>query len=771
MEIVGRISAWLYHKLAPNGVTWVLLISMIVLIANSLNQAAWVPDSAAMTQALGFGLLFGIGLAKSRFHGAVAAGYHFVIASLLLCLWVGKVMPPLFQLIARPLPMSIDLMNIRLLTLLDRINHWAVTLGAGNNIQDNGLFVLMMGLLGWCGAAWLAWAVIRRRQALAGLLPAGLLLAINIDQSQQPVETLWAFMGCGILLISRTGMVDLHRSWDRRRVDYPEGLSWSWAGAAVGLCLVILLAARLAPLVGTPEGWKSLNNVFRQAQKQVEDTTTRLFGDVAPPRVPVYNDKTPEPPRVDAETPQMGLIGSMPAQVDAVVMWVKTSDPPPPEIDPGMPETAVDLGPVHYWRSGVFGKYSGVGWEGLEFTDSPPTPPAVDEPVLPGRSLLTQEFEIVARHGTQLFAANQPIATGPVKPSESPETRLRFSAPDGSPLVFGQGSSYSVQSQVTTQVTDVALRAIPAEYPAELAAVYLQLPAGLPQRVRDLARRVVGDAATPFDQAVRIQDYLRHSYEYTLNVPPPPAGRDVVDYFLYDAPGGFCSYYSTAMAVMLRSQGIAARVASGYATGTYDYQRGAYRVTPYNAHAWVEVYFPGYGWIEFEPTAALARIPYETAAGQSQGSSQPLPPRPIPPRPAWQISLIIGLVVALPFVLFGLAFRMRARRRRMLPESPERQVEQLYLGTRRLLGWAGFVAPANVTPDEFLRSSAPLLAHSGPLPAALEQVTALYRQAVFSPRPPSNAQISETRRLAQRAWPQWVRLVVKRVWQKVRRKR
>ena len=768
MEWVGRFSAWLFRKLAPNGVTWLLLICIILLISYSLDKAAWVPDSAPMTNALLFGLLFGIGVAKSRFRGAIAVGYHLLLAILLLCLWVGKVVPPLFQLIGQPFQKTLDLLNIHLLTMLDRINNWVVTLAAGNNIQDNGLFMVVIGLLGWCGAAWLAWAVVRRRQAPLGLLPAGLLLALNIDQSQQPVEFLWFFMGCAILLVGRTAMVDLYRSWDHRRVDYPDNLSWNWAGTAVGLCLVILLAARMAPLFGTPEGWKSLNNVFKQAQKRVEDTTSRLFGDVAPPRVTSNNDATPEPPPINAETPQMGVIGSMPLQVDALVMWVRTSDPPPPQLEPGMPAGSLESGPVHYWRSAVFGKYNGFGWEGLDLTDTPAAPPVENGLTLPGRTLLTQDFEIVARHGTELFAANQPVAAAESNSLASPAVRLRYVTPDGTPLVFGQVSTYTIQSQVANQATDVALRVIPANYPAGIAAIYLQLPLALPQRVRDLARRVVGDGATPFDKAVRIQDYLRLSYTYRLDVPPPPPGRDVVDYFLYDAPGGFCSYYSTAMAVMLRSQGVAARVASGYATGSFDLKRGAYRVTPYNAHAWVEVYFSGYGWIEFEPTAALERINYETAAGLGQGSSQPLPPRPVQPLPAWQTSLIIAVVIAIPLALFGLAFGLRARRRRLPAAPPERQAEALYLGLRRLLSWAGLVAPASMTPDEFLHSSTPLLAGREVLLAALEQATALYRQAIFSPRPPSIQEISASRRFAQRAWPHWLRLLACRLWQRAR---
>ena len=308
------------------------------------------------------------------------------------------------------------------------------------------------------------------------------------------------------------------------------------------------------------------------------------------------------------------------------------------------------------------------------------------------------------------------------------------------------------------------LRAAPASYPPDIAATYLQLPASLPQRVRDLTRRVVGDAATPFDKAVRIQDYLRNSYKYDLQVPPPPAGQDAVDYFLFDLPGGFCSYYASAMAVMLRSQGVAARVATGYNMGAFDFSRGAYRVTPSNAHAWVEVYFPGTGWVEFEPTAAIARINYETPAGQAAAPSQALPERPIPPMPAWQVDALVGLAVVTPIALFALVFRLQARRRRQLASQPPAlSAMQHYLRLRRLLGWAGLPAPASATPAEYLEFSRPALKDYGALPEMLELATALYEEAVYSPRAPGRAEVEEARRRSERGWGMWVKLFVKRI--------
>ena len=90
----------------------------------------------------------------------------------------------------------------------------------------------------------------------------------------------------------------------------------------------------------------------------------------------------------------------------------------------------------------------------------------------------------------------------------------------------------------------------------------------------DLAVEVVGDAETRYDGAKAIEYYLR-AYTYTLDLPEPPTNRDLVDYFLFERQEGYCDYYASAMVVMARAVGIPARLASGYAQGTYDPRRGA----------------------------------------------------------------------------------------------------------------------------------------------------------------------------------------------------
>ena len=174
-------------------------------------------------------------------------------------------------------------------------------------------------------------------------------------------------------------------------------------------------------------------------------------------------------------------------------------------------------------------------------------------------------------------------------------------------------------------------------------APYFALPDNLPQRVRDLAAQVTRDAATPFDAAVALEYYLRTEFPYTLEAPKTPANRDFVDFFLFEGKKGYCTYYSSALAVMLRSIGVPARWVTGFAIApplldevlqVQDTVRN-FTVRDADAHAWVEVYFPSTGWVTFDPTPRYA-TPYR-AATLPGASVEPLPPETtpaLPPAPA-----------------------------------------------------------------------------------------------------------------------------------------
>ncbi|HDX9691977.1 transglutaminaseTgpA domain-containing protein [Bacillus thuringiensis] len=160
---------------------------------------------------------------------------------------------------------------------------------------------------------------------------------------------------------------------------------------------------------------------------------------------------------------------------------------------------------------------------------------------------------------------------------------------------------------------------------------YTQLPESLPQRVKDLAANLTNDKDNRYDKVLAIENYFTdNSFTYeSTNVLFPAKSQDYVDQFLFDTKSGYCNNFSTSMIVLLRSAGIPARWVKGYTEGTLDNTlasaEGAdvYTITNDNAHSWVEVYFPGYGWIPFEPTKGFTN-PYNfinnTPAPISQNS-------------------------------------------------------------------------------------------------------------------------------------------------------
>ncbi len=210
----------------------------------------------------------------------------------------------------------------------------------------------------------------------------------------------------------------------------------------------------------------------------------------------------------------------------------------------------------------------------------------------------------------------------------------------------------------------------------------MQLPRNLPRRVIDLAHQAVNGATAAYDKAAAIESYLRDNYTYTTHVATVPSDRDWVDYFLFDTKEGYCDYFATAMVVMLRTEGVPARVASGFAPGDLDPDTGVTTVRENHAHSWVEAYFPRFGWITFEPSsirpsparaeaaspdAAAPAVPADVGPDTSQLTQDELdellalhdqsaaPPAPAPfwLTPAGLIVLAFGVFLALVVVASG----------------------------------------------------------------------------------------------------------------------
>ena len=293
---------------------------------------------------------------------------------------------------------------------------------------------------------------------------------------------------------------------------------------------------------------------------------------------------------------------------------------------------------------------------------------------------------------------------------------------------------------------------------------YLQLPDTVPQRVKDLAARLTQGATSPYDKALRLQEYLRVTYPYKLDVPAPPPDRDVADYFLFDAPGGFCSYYATAMAVMLRSQGVPARVVAGFATGEYDGLLRKYRVPAKAAHAWVEVYFPDLR-LDRIRTDFFARGIRLTPARkqlspigcrnlqQSRSAESALTP------------IVIGALSALLLGLIGVAAYMRVAALRAVAFDAGDASAEVVLGDAAIVAARSALRSAlSATPAEFRAACADRLAGQPRLRQAVEVATELYIRAVFTSTPPDRLEVETVRQAWRTAWKERLRLR----WQRLR---
>ncbi len=258
------------------------------------------------------------------------------------------------------------------------------------------------------------------------------------------------------------------------------------------------------------------------------------------------------------------------------------------------------------WRGLVFDTYTGTGWKisdpQLAQIDGTTMPLSIvhrrDEVLSFGArpTRVVQSFYIDVEQPNVVFAA--PIAerlylpSGRVYVDRYGSMRL--------PDTLKPGIVYSVISRVFVPDAET-LRRHNGEPPPFIVERYLALPK-IPSRVRALAEEVTAGQPTVYDRVRAVNRHLWTSYRYDLNIPPQRRRGDAVDYFLFDERRGYCEQFASAMTVMLRAVGIPARLVTGYLPGTLNPITGMLEVRNSDAHAWVEVFFAGIGWVEFEPT-------------------------------------------------------------------------------------------------------------------------------------------------------------------------
>ena len=250
------------------------------------------------------------------------------------------------------------------------------------------------------------------------------------------------------------------------------------------------------------------------------------------------------------------------------------------------------------WHVSSYDRYTGDGWvrsgELTTFDTDLPGPPGASKPV---EQVVTAETDI------QSF----PAAWAPVAVSGAGAPSAQVTARGGiePSATIRSGESFTVRSEIP-RASAAELRAAGDSYPAGLAETYTQLPETTPDSVGTVSAEVIerADANTSYEAALAVEQYLQQSKEYSLQIQRPDG--DIAGSFLTNMDAGYCVYFATTMVAMLRSQGIPTKFVTGYTAGE-ETEDGEYVVRGQNAHAWVMVYFPDYGWVEFDPTPSSDR--------------------------------------------------------------------------------------------------------------------------------------------------------------------
>lgn len=261
-----------------------------------------------------------------------------------------------------------------------------------------------------------------------------------------------------------------------------------------------------------------------------------------------------------------------------------------------------------YWRAMAFDRFLGNGWEDTEKQyqdiESQQLPLMIDfkgEPTRYATRELVQTFFIENELPNTVFAAFLPRHV--FFPTRFLKVDSMFTVI--TPLTLTPGLIYTVISEVSDASSEM-LRQAAGPYPQDIKKRYMRLPEMSPE-VENLARRITADKTNEYDRVVALDNYLGDNFAYDINCPRQGNDENTVEFFLFRQKRGYCEHFSTALAVMCRSTGIPARIAVGYATGELNPLTGYYEVSARDAHAWVEVYFPTYGWIPFDPTPGSAQ--------------------------------------------------------------------------------------------------------------------------------------------------------------------
>ncbi|HEX5240692.1 MAG TPA: transglutaminase-like domain-containing protein, partial [Candidatus Limnocylindrales bacterium] len=646
----------------------------------SLDDAAWVPSPDGSTAYLPWlgvvASLLGIGLAKLGWGHLRIDLVGAIVGGLLMPLIAGNIVlagsapsgSPLDQVLARYQASA----NVA-------IHVWDDFVVAGQPFTTQfGHYHMIFGAMVWAAGLLGASAVMARRRPLDAVVVTGLLLLANMAlTAHDQLVIMVVFSVAALTLLIRSHLLEEQLTWVRRRIGDP--------GAVTGLYLpggaTFVVAAVLGSLV--------LANVAASAPLQSAWTTLpqRLI-DVSR----FFEQFTPG----GGDNRLNGPIGFGPSATTSG-LW-----------SPDVSRTAfvahVPAGDTNLfkWKAGDYSTYTLYGWT---WGTTHPITRGADAPLLAG----TRDDPALGVETTQIQISIDPQAYVDAS-VVSPETIAQVdrqstlvAVGDGNSFTTVQvdgGGSYTVDAllpklgDTATGITEARLRAAGRNYPQDVTATYLGVPTGAigpaAQAVLDQVEAGLGgkDAAEarPYDLAKAMQAYLRDPshFGYATDVRDEVRrqcdGISTVECFARIREG-YCEYYASEMAILLRAAGIPTRIAYGFLPGTRTAD-GTEIVPASAAHWWVEVYFPNSGWVEFDPTGgngatplpipsgaavtAAPRTPIPTALPEGSGDLFPNQSRGAgggttaePPSANSGPFAIIGLLLLTAIVIVALAARRR----------------------------------------------------------------------------------------------------------------
>ncbi len=549
---------------------WLTLVPALIVylaIAIAIQQAEWVREFPSIAPTVIGGLVLGLVAARARLSQFVIQPVALLIGLMILTLTV------------QPYGDAAT-MAARVEDIVSRMNEWVLVVRENDVSTDNLPFVLMVHALAVLISYLAAWAVFRWRSAWIAVAPAcvGLLLIIATTDGRPSGAFLMFSLGA-LLLISRLHLQRSFALWDRSSVEYPEWLSVQAVQLTLVLTIAMVIVAWQVPLGRQADAIDSAIEYVTKPIDAVVEPLDRFFTDIAGGSGNFHKFGRNLPIRGDVS------LGSR------ILFEVRG-------------ET---LGLV---RGASYDEYTGSGWRSSdraseEVNAGDPTSAEIQGRVYRNRVVTTLDVAVFDGEET-LFSVGTPLGANIDTVTDRPEAFAGDIERIRSQQDLVEGDRYRVAGSVSIASPN-QLRADSANYPEWVRERYLQLPDDLPERVVVEAARVTEEVTNPYDLTVAIQDYIRE-FETDYSVRSAPSRRDVVDFLLFDLQRGYFDYFSTAMTVMLRTQGVPARVAVGYVLDPTDYLDGTFSVRKNDAYSWVEVYFPTYGWVEFNPSDDLILV-------------------------------------------------------------------------------------------------------------------------------------------------------------------